>query len=922
MNKNRNLFFIFVFFFFCLTFLGNAIIKADVASSANFDVKVGNKGWIKTYHSKTADETNNEYTRNFFVEVNPNLEVDLNLQEVDLPQFKWFHEMCFVVNGIPSSECEIDEVEKYSEKINGINVEKKITPNSKLSTHFFTDKSKLPYYYQGDLSNVTITFKNKFVCQLNCDGYQEEQILNEITLNLDEKAPELDINNSILYNNDTQVGEEVEIKLLYVDSKSGIDEDSLKYVWTTGKQIITFDDINIPYVNGEIIKYRPPHISYLNKTIEATFWILAYDNAGNSNFIDNGNGYTLLDARTYIFTIKDADLIYNEESIFPINGLYDNEINLNVDITNENLDVNRLYYLWSTSEMIQINDVNEVYINNESLSFKPKVNYLTYNKDVIQTYYFYIVGYDFDGNYFYQARKYDVKIEKLIMQIDENSNLPISEDYFKTITLNFSLIDGSAVIPSTIKYRWSYNDSILLSNVTLEYTGQITTPIDLTTGPVHLYISGLDIEENIYQLVLKYNFDFTKPTITDISGVDNKVAHQNVVAKVSFTDSHSGINEERMFYLWTKQNINESNYTLINQTYTTNGSLSPAGLEGNWKVYFLVYDNLENYNFGYINYIFDNTPPIVKAEISRNQFDVLSRNHGVYLEIEDNKETTFNCGWFKQGVEVTDFNDLNQICENKEYNDAPIGIEGTYFLWFYLIDQVNNDVLVKSTNSYLIDSKKPTLTYQISSDNLNYSSVNSILVFFDDGYGIDETSLKYGWFKKDLNVTSSENLNKSFINNETINYPYNYYGIYRLWISGEDVVGNHFFAPLEENFYIDTAVINLFLKGEESVRLIKGQEYVESGAIAYKGTNSIDGRVVDLIISGEVNTDQVGTYIITYTSGSGENMVSVERIVVVDEASYYFILIGISLFFGLGTYIYQLFKKRKHSLDNDINNIL
>ena len=39
-------------------------------------------------------------------------------------------------------------------------------------------------------------------------------------------------------------------------------------------------------------------------------------------------------------------------------------------------------------------------------------------------------------------------------------------------------------------------------------------------------------------------------------------------------------------------------------------------------------------------------------------------------------------------------------------------------------------------------------------------------------------------------------------------------------------------------------------------------------------------------------------------------MVSVERIVV-DEASYYFILIGISLFFGLGTYIYQLFKKRK-----------
>ena len=148
---------------------------------------------------------------------------------------------------------------------------------------FYTSKSKLPYYYQNNEDDIQITFKNKFNCLQNCDGYVQNQILSEISLQLEETPPKLDANQSILYDNNTHVGEEVELKLFFVDNESGIDESKFKYVWTVGNDSITFENINIPFNNGDTIKYRPPIISF-NEKIQATIWILTYDKAGNGNF--------------------------------------------------------------------------------------------------------------------------------------------------------------------------------------------------------------------------------------------------------------------------------------------------------------------------------------------------------------------------------------------------------------------------------------------------------------------------------------------------------------------------------------------------------------------------------------------------------------------------------------------------------------
>ena len=72
------------------------------------------------------------------------------------------------------------------------------------------------------------------------------------------------------------------------------------------------------------------------------------------------------------------------------------------------------------------------------------------------------------------------------------------------------------------------------------------------------------------------------------------------------------------------------------------------------------------------------------------------------------------------------------------------------------------------------------------------------------------------------------------------------------------MIGNEFFKSLDEVFYIDTAIINLFLNGNETINLIKGEEYIELGAVAYKGDNSIDGKPMDVVILGEVNVNKKG----------------------------------------------------------------
>ena len=79
----------------------------------------------------------------------------------------------------------------------------------------------------------------------------------------------------------------------------------------------------------------------------------------------------------------------------------------------------------------------------------------------------------------------------------------------------------------------------------------------------------------------------------------------------------------------------------------------------------------------------------------------------------------------------------------------------------------------------------------------------------------------------------------------------------------------------------DTLPPVITLNGDSSITLTVGDTYEELGA---SSTDSTDGTV-EVIISGEVNTNSIGTYTITYaaTDAAG-NSASVNRTVTVEEA--------------------------------------
>ena len=95
------------------------------------------------------------------------------------------------------------------------------------------------------------------------------------------------------------------------------------------------------------------------------------------------------------------------------------------------------------------------------------------------------------------------------------------------------------------------------------------------------------------------------------------------------------------------------------------------------------------------------------------------------------------------------------------------------------------------------------------------------------------------------------------------------------------------------------------------IKLIKGEKYRELGASAYKGSESNGGRISKVDIENNVDTNKVGTYYVTYSSGEGDFRVSVTRKVIVKSNNLY--IVGACTLFTLGSVILviRLFIRRK-----------
>ncbi len=474
----------------------------------------------------------------------------------------------------------------------------------------------------------------------------------------------------------------------------------------------------------------------------------------------------------------------------------------------------------------------------------------------------------------------------------------------------------SGVNEETLKYYLvrPYSNSCLFGMET-SYSfnnGEVFNLGEGLSGGYCMYYVVYDNVGNYYKSnYYVFYFDNNGPVLSiDNNDYDEEFYYNEVNLNVSLVDSYSGL--DKSYYLWSKEEIGENDYLRVKDEgvlYDNSGvisSLNVVNSDEKYYLYILTYDKLNNYKFYDIGgFSFDvNSLQIEEVIVEVNNMNEYSSNPLIKVivnEVSNGQE--FKCGFSTS--EISDVNDLSLNCKNNEYVSLPTYLEGKYSFWIYAGDKANNYSLLKVSDNLFIDTSAPVIEYSILKDNNVYNMTNEITLNVSDLNGYH--SLKYGWFVKETSNVTSNELLLTFNNNDSVGYPKNVYGEYKLYVSAIDNLGNERFVSLDDIFKIDTAIINISLVGEESIIILRGQEYVEKGALAYKG----DKRAADVNIEGIVNNKKSGVYYVTYSSGEGELFVSVTRKVIVKSDIPYIAIVGGLFVVGSLVLYFRLFVKKR-----------
>ena len=382
---------------------------------------------------------------------------------------------------------------------------------------------------------------------------------------------------------------------------------------------------------------------------------------------------------------------------------------------------------------------------------------------------------------------------------------------------------------------------------------------------------------------------------------------------VEISDTYSEV--DGVYYLWSKVEIEESNYLLVKNNgklYSQSISSSEISEDGTYYLYMLAYDDLDNYSLYDLGRYNIDTIGLNKDEliVETSGFNDSYTNMATIKvkvdEVSDNEE--FKCG-FSTSDEISEVQ-LNISCFNNQSIAIPEGFEGNYNFFVEAKDRANNTSTIKVLENLKIDTNGPSINVNLLYNDDIYRMVNEITLNVSDLNGFNNTSLKYGWFLANQNVISSD-LTKSFINGESFGYPISYYGEYKLYVMAVDNLGNETFKAIDKIFKVDTDIIRISLVGEEKITILKGQKYEELGAKAYKGDVLTGGRISEVKVEGNVDTGKAGTYYLTYSSGEGELKVTVTRTIVVKN-DFGYLVASISIFILSGAIIgLRLFIRRK-----------
>jgi len=153
--------------------------------------------------------------------------------------------------------------------------------------------------------------------------------------------------------------------------------------------------------------------------------------------------------------------------------------------------------------------------------------------------------------------------------------------------------------------------------------------------------------------------------------------------------------------------------------------------------------------------------------------------------------------------------------------------------------------------------------------------------------GDNPATVTQGENYSDAGATAVDNVDGAVTVSSTGNVNTAVVGTYTIRYSATDSAGNGATATrtvtVTPMVIVDTVAPVITLNGDSNIEIIQGTTYSDAGATAM---DNIDGTV-DVMTSGSVNTDLLGTYTITYTASdsSGNSANATRTITVIEDAT-------------------------------------
>jgi prepilin-type N-terminal cleavage/methylation domain-containing protein len=581
-----------------------------------------------------------------------------------------------------------------------------------------------------------------------------------------------------------------------VNDSGGLNENSLKYVWTTSTTQPSSSAFTSIYKNNQPVT-TPSNVCGIYY-----LWVTASDKTGNTTvkssgafYIDNvnpiitmagSNPVTVSRGSTYSdagATAKDSFgtslTVTSSGTVNPnIIGTYTITYTATDSYGNKGMATRTINVIDTTAPVITLNGSNPTNINVNSTYTDSGATALddvdgnitskitatgTVNPSVVGTYTVTYTVKDSSNNTATKTRTINV-IDNIAPTVafGTNGNSTYAKSRSTTVTVSDA---HTGVNGSSLKCQWTTSTTAPTeASFSTAFTsgGTISSPAGVTGG-YYLWILAKDNAGNTTIIKTNvFNLDNTKPIIT-MNGSSTVTVNKGSTYKdagATATDAHSG----------------------ISGSVTATGTVNPS-IIGTYTITYNVNDNAGNA-----------ATPVVRTI---NVVDVLAP----VITMLGSNPVNINVNGTYADAGATAVDDVDGDVTSKITTTGTVNpsVAGTYTITYTVKDNANNTAISTRTVNVL-DNILPTVAFG-TNGNATYAKTRSTTVTVSDNVSVNTSSLKYLW-NTSTTAPSEASFSTTFTNGGTISSPAGVTGLYYLWILAKDNAGNTLIARTNV-FYLD-----------------------------------------------------------------------------------------------------------------------